>query len=324
VREPGWVRSPAVHFALTDDQEALRDGVRALCTGRFPMGDVRAMASHPGAVDPGRWKELADAGVFALRTPDVGLGAADAVLVFEELGRALVPGPLVATHLAAGVVDGDVVGAIERPPAGAPAVIEHFDALDALAVVDDDGVWVIDPATLDAAAVDPSLDPLTPVHRVDVLLRGEHVAGADAAMWRRDGALLTAALQVGVAEALGDLAVAYAKERRQFGKAIGAFQAVKHLCADMLVRSEVARAAVYAAGVTIDDPEIGDAWRAVHAAVCTAGDAAERNGKACVQVHGGMGFTWEVDAHLYLKRAWVLSTAWGGPDEHADALAAYL
>ena len=81
------------------------------------------------------------------------------------------------------------------------------------------------------------------------------------------------------------------------------FQAVKHLLADMLVRAEVARAAVYAAGVTLDDPTVGDPDRAVAAAKLMAGEAAVANGKACIQVHGGMGFTWEVDAHLYLKRA---------------------
>jgi len=92
----------------------------------------------------------------------------------------------------------------------------------------------------------------------------------------------------------------------------------------MLVRAEVARAAVYAAGVTLDDPTVGDPERAVHAAKVTAGDAAVRNGKAAIQVHGGMGFTWEVDAHLYLKRAWWLDTVLGSIEEHSEALAAAL
>ena len=125
-------------------------------------------------------------------------------------------------------------------------------------------------------------------------------------------------------EAVTDLAVAYAKERQQFDRPIGSFQAVKHLCADMLVRTEVARAAVYAAGVTLDDPEVGDPERAVHAAKITAGEAAVRNAKAAIQVHGGMGFTWEVDAHLYLKRAWWLDTVLGSVDAHASAIAASL
>ena len=123
------------------------------------------------------------------------------------------------------------------------------------------------------------------------------------------------------AEATTELAVAYAKERHQFDRPIGSFQAVKHLLADMVVRAEVARAAVYAAGVTLDDPLVGDAARAVATAKFMAGEAARQNGKACVQVHGGMGFTWEVDAHLYLKRAWVLDAAFGSVDDHALAIA---
>jgi alkylation response protein AidB-like acyl-CoA dehydrogenase len=92
----------------------------------------------------------------------------------------------------------------------------------------------------------------------------------------------------------------------------------------MLVRTEMARAAVYAAGVTLDDREVGDADRAAAVAKILAGEAALANGKACIQVHGGMGYTWEVDAHLFLKRAWVLDTTFGGIDKHAETLAASL
>jgi len=117
------------------------------------------------------------------------------------------------------------------------------------------------------------------------------------------------------------MAVAYAKERRQFDRPIGSFQAVKHLLADMLVRQEVARAAVYAAGVHLDGEQAGEAERAVHGAKLLAAEAAVANGKSAVQVHGGMGFTWEVDVHLYLKRAVALASAFGTPEEHAEALA---
>jgi alkylation response protein AidB-like acyl-CoA dehydrogenase len=307
-------------FELSSDQEALRDGMRKLCEGRFPIDVVRA------GFDRARWTELADAGVFALRLPEsdggVGLGLAEAALVFEELGRALVPGPVVGTHLAAGVLaDGDrVVTIVDR----AAPVVDHLRVADAVCVIDDAGVWRIDPASVQAEDVAEPLDPLTPVSRVAAagLPQGEQVAGADvAARWRVEGAVLTAALCLGLAEAATDLAVAYAKEREQFGKPIGAFQAVKHLCADMLVLTEVARAAVYAAGVTGDDPSVGDPVRAASVAKVSAGEAAVANGKSCIQVHGGMGFTWEVDAHLYLKRAWLLDQAFGSSDEHAARLA---
>ena len=309
-------------FDLTADQEALQEGVRKLCDGRFPMARVRALVDDDG-VDRDLWRELAEAGVFSLCLPEseggVGLGHAEAVLVFEELGRALVPGPLAATHLAAGLVDADVVGVIERER---DTAVAHLDALDVLVAIDDSGLWAIEPSTLDAEAIADPLDPLTPMHRVGALPRGAQLAGADDAdRWRRVGAALVAAQMLGFAVATTDLAVAYAKARHQFDRPIGSFQAVKHLLADMLVRAEVARAAVYAAGVTLDDPSVGEVARAVATAKLMAGDAARQNGKACVQVHGGMGFTWEVDAHLYLKRAWVLDAAFGSVDEHALAIA---
>jgi alkylation response protein AidB-like acyl-CoA dehydrogenase len=122
-----------------------------------------------------------------------------------------------------------------------------------------------------------------------------------------------------------EMTVAYAKERMQFDRPIGGFQAIKHLCADMLVRTEVARAAVYAAGAHLDEAAaLPDIERAISTAKLLAGVAAIANGKSATQVHGGMGFTWEVDVHLYLKRAWVLDTHFGSSDTHADAVAAAL
>jgi alkylation response protein AidB-like acyl-CoA dehydrogenase len=133
-----------------------------------------------------------------------------------------------------------------------------------------------------------------------------------------------------------DLAVAYAKERQQFGTPIGSFQAVKHMCADMLVRAEVARAAVHAAACLADAPDVVETEAAV--AGCTPGQLLDRsvggaklladeaalgNARAAIQVHGGMGFTWEVPLHLHLKRARMHSTTFGTPAAHAAALAAY-
>jgi alkylation response protein AidB-like acyl-CoA dehydrogenase len=302
-----------VNFDLSDDQLALRDGVRRLCHGRFDMARVRK------GFDRGVFTELADAGVFSLRAD--GFGWTDVSIAFQELGRALVPGPLAWSHLAHGHLDG-VVGGIERPASGAPILVEHPDAIDALAVIDDDGVTVVTSNELGAAtALDWPLDPLTPSSRVDALPDGRRVGDAELARgWRQGGALLTAAYQVGMAQACVDQAARYALERHQFARPIGSFQAVKHLLADMAVRAEVARAAVDAAACIADDPAAGDGVRAVSGAKLIAGEAALQNAKGSLQVHGGMGFTWDVDVHLYLKRAWVLDTVFGTPGEHADAV----
>jgi alkylation response protein AidB-like acyl-CoA dehydrogenase len=302
-----------VNFDLSDDQQALRDGVRRLCQGRFDMSRVRK------GFDRGMFSELADAGVFSLRSD--GFGWADVSIAFQELGRALVPGPLTWSHLAHGQLDG-VIGGIERPAPGTPILVEHPDAIDSLAVIDDDGVTDVEPdALVSVTALDWPLDPLTPASRVEALPDGRRVGDAGLARaWREGGALLTAAYQVGMAQACVDRAAAYALERHQFARPIGSFQAVKHLLADMAVRAEVGRAAVDAAACIVDDPAAGDAVRAVSGAKLIAGEAALQNAKGSLQVHGGMGFTWDVDVHLYLKRAWVLDTVFGTPDEHADAV----
>lgn len=304
-----------MHFDLTDDQEALRDGIRSVCRGRFDSERVRR------GFDRGVWDELAGTGVFSLLAD--GFTWADAALAFEELGRAVVPGPLVWGLLAHGLVDGISTG-LARPAAGVAAMVEHLAACDAVVVLDADAVRAVPAATVTGATLDWPLDPLTPITRVDGLPAGEVVVGADPRHWARAGAVLTAAFQAGMAHACVEQATEFAKGRMQFDRPIGSFQAVKHLLADALVRAEVARTAAHAAAVTLDDPSVGDLDRAVAGAKLLCGEAAVKNAKTSIQVHGGMGFTWEVDAHLYLKRAWITNAAFGTPDAYADALAARL
>jgi alkylation response protein AidB-like acyl-CoA dehydrogenase len=319
-------------FELTDDQVALQEGVRAFLDGRFPLDDVRAIEAA-GHLDRDRWRELGETGVFSITLPEADggleLGVSEAALVFEELGRALVPGPLVATFLAAPWIDGAATGEaiVGRFEPGTPvSVLEHPADLDALFTLAGDGVRRLDLAAIATRPVERPVDALTPLAVVD----GDVPAGdllADAAAAERAGlvgTVLTSALQLGLALRATELATGYAKEREQFGRVIGSFQAVKHLCADMLVRAEVARAAVYAAAVALDGRSDDDPVRAARAAKILAGDAAIANGKSGIQVHGGIGFTWEVDAQRFWKRATVLDTHFGNSDEHAEAVAAML
>ena len=319
-------------FRLTDDQIALRDGIRAFCDGQMPQEKLGALATA-GGFDRALWSGLAEMGVFGLRAAEseggVGLGMADAVLMFSELARRLVPGPIVWTHLAAGLVPGAasgdaIVGGLDLAGAlGEPYLVEHFAELDALLLLREDRVERLDPRALRSEAIATPLDPLTPLHRVLDLPAGDRIGGADlAARLRLEGTALTAALALGVAEMSQELATAYAKEREQFGRAIAGFQSVKHMLADMFVRQEMARSAVWSAGATIDQAGVGDPARAAASAKIVAGDAAMKNARACIQIHGGMGYTWEMSPHYYLKRAWVLSTCFGTSEEHEEALAA--
>jgi alkylation response protein AidB-like acyl-CoA dehydrogenase len=204
--------------------------------------------------------------------------------------------------------------------------IEHPDDLDALLVLDDDGLRVVDARTVAGTDAERPLDALTPVRFVsDALPDGERVLDRDRApRLRTEGAVLTAAIQLGIAGRTVELATEYAKQREQFGRPIGSFQAVKHMAADMLVRTEVARGAVYAAACTLDRLSNDDPVRAAAAAAVVAGDAALANAEACIQVHGGIGYTWELDVQRYWKRAAVLETHFGTPDAWAEVVAATL
>ncbi|MFD0373005.1 acyl-CoA dehydrogenase family protein [Streptomyces sp. NPDC127114] len=265
-------------FRPTEDQQALRRGVRELLDRRFGREALRAAVDEAGVLDRALWRELGAAGFFALRLPEdaggVGLGLPEAVLLFEEAGRALLPGPLIATHLAAGEVPGAAEGETVVTRADGE-LVEWLDAADVVL------------GQAEGAVPIRSVDPLTPLHRLP-----------SAALAGDEASLLTAAEQLGSAGRTTELAVSYARTREQFGRPIGAFQAVKHLCARMLVRTELARAAVYAAAVTADPVEIAGAR-------LLADEAAVDGARDCLQVYGGMGFTWEADVHLHLKRAWV-------------------
>jgi len=326
-----------VDFQLTDDQRALKEGARELLAGRFGRDRLRAAVEDP-APDRALWRELGAAGFFALRLPErdggVGLGLPEAVLVLEEAGRALLPGPLVACQLLAGVLDGVAAGervAVLCDGAREPLLWEHPAGCDELILLEGGdgladgraegapgrtgGAYRSAPDQVSCAPF-ASVDPLTPLARVLDLPRTEPVA-VDAPRLRREAALLTAAQQLGSAVRTVEMAAAYAREREQFGVPIGSFQAVKQLCTQMLVRAEIARSAVYAAAVTESALDITGAK-------LLADEAAVRNARDCLQVHGGMGFTWEADVHLHLKRAWWHAERWGTAGEAEEMLAAGL
>ena len=308
-------------FALTEEEKELQRGVRAFCEGRLPLERLRALEGS--GFEAGLWRELAELGVF-----DPALGPVGAALVCEELARALAPGPIVWTMLASlalpGAARGEcVVGGIDLlgEASRRPILIEHLEALDALLVVREDGLWRVAADELRGRAVATPLDPLTPVHEVEALPRGERIGDAAAAAeLRRRGAVLVAAELVGLAAGAHERAVAYAKEREQFGRPIGSFQAIQHMLADSFVWLELARASVYAAAAALADGGSPAADRAVAAARVNASRAAMNDARTCIQVHGGMGYTWEVPAHLYFKRAWVKAACFGAPEEHARRL----
>ncbi|WP_037608261.1 acyl-CoA dehydrogenase [Streptacidiphilus rugosus] len=292
-----------MHFQLTEDQRALQAGLREVLTRHEPD-----------------WAELAEVGLFTLRVPEerdgIGLGLPEAVLAFEEAGRALVRGPLVGTELAATLGRG--TAEFVAVPARGPLLVPHLPELSCLLLRERDGSVTVVPAGAIHARPARAVDPQRPLWELTgPPPEGERCTDAEAARLTAEGTLLTAALQCGLAARALAEAVRHAGRREQFGQPIGAFQAVQHLCADMLARAELARVAVYAAAVSADAEEIAGAK-------LLADEAAVHNARDCLQVHGGMGFTWEAPVHLLLKRAWAWEQAVADRDSCLDALAGHL
>src|SRR5262245_1666839 len=335
-------------LTLGPEQEAVRDAIRGVLADRQPPARVRQVMVIEPPVDDALWKEAAELGWFGLSLPEdaggAGYGLAEAMLLFQEIGRGVIPGPWLGTVLAARALAATRDGRLATLLAGRLRVVAIDDPADRLgsgARLDGAAAAVVDAScagaflVLGAAAVRiverersgvavqsaPSMDPTRRIGTVTFAAVESVPLGSDAQRRRLEAATLTAAEAVGVAERSVELSIDYAKVRRQFGKPIGTFQAIKHRCADMAVRAEVARAMVTYAAVALAEGE-PDVARHVAMAKTLAGGAAIANATDNIQNHGGMGYTWESDAHLYLKRARLLEHCFGTRTAHLDALAA--
>src|SRR5262245_11726091 len=318
-------------FRLDEEQLELQDTVRRFCAARFAPERIAQREGRP--IDRAAWRELAELGVLGLLVPAAdggpGLGAVEGALVFEQLGAHLVGSPalwstLAAPHLAGAAGGERLVGGVAViPPGDEPILVEHAGEIDALLVLQSDGVFVCSRSELPACEPLAPLDPLTPVGRFDALPRGTPVGDARAASeLRRVGTVLAAAMLLGVSSAAPAASHRSALARAQFRVPIGSVQAIQHNLADMYVRGALARSATYAAAAAVDDAEIGNPSRASAAAKLLAGEAALENARAAVQVHGGVGFTWEMLPNYLLKRAWVLEQLFGDSDAHAWSISA--
>jgi alkylation response protein AidB-like acyl-CoA dehydrogenase len=320
-----------VDFRLDEQQLALQETVADFCAAQYGFDGLGQREAATGESIRRDWNDLSDLGVFSLLVPEaaggLGLDMVHATLVFEQLGRHLVPGPLLWSSLGSALLaelpsPARVMSGYDATAGGdQPIVVEHADKLDALIVLRPNGVHLVERSELgEPETLDP-LDPLTPVGRYDQLPEGVPVGGpGEATRLRRRATVLTAALQVGVAQSALDVARDYSLERQQFDRPIASFQALKHMMADMYVRTVLARSSVYAAAAVLDDPAVGDEAHSASAAKLLAGEAAVENARAAVQILGGMGFTWEMPTNYLLKRAWVLEQSFGSSTAHALAI----
>ena len=353
-----------MEFAFSAEQDALREAVRAFMQAEAPKDYVRRMAEHDDAgITPEVWNHIVSLGWTALLVPErlggLGLGIVDAVVVQEEMGRAVFPGPffssaIVATLAARALgLDSQLEALAAGTQRGTVAFDEtgHGDPLDRMHVRATgrgsryrlDGVK---PLVLDGHTADFVLVPARTRDGLQTFLveqPGQHAqlatslditrkftrlefdatratlvgpAGDHSAIWRRvadDIAVLLAAELIGVSEAANALALDYAQAREVFGKPLSKFQVTRHKAVDMLREIEIARVGVhYAAWAS--DVEAADREIAAAMAKTQTAHAANIVTAECIQIHGGVGYTWENDSHVFLRRAKVDDLLFGAQD----------
>ena len=332
-------------IALTDDHRELEEVARAFLTSQKARWAARSLLDAADESRPPFWHNLVELGWLGLHIDEEhggsGYGLPELVVVIEELGRAVAPGPFVPTVIASaviakdgtadqksrllpGLIDGTVTAGIgldsqarvsDGIADGDAGIVLGAGLAELLLIAAGDDVLVLE-RDRDGVSVDvpTNLDPTRRSGRVR--LQNVSVTADDILPGARESALarartLLAAEAVGGASDCVDAAVAYAKVREQFGRTIATFQAVKHHCANMLVAAESATAAVWDASRAASEDERQFRLSAA-AAAALAFPAYARNAELNIQVHGGIGFTWEHDAHLHLRRALVIAALLGG------------
>jgi alkylation response protein AidB-like acyl-CoA dehydrogenase len=315
-------------FDLTEDQKEIKSTARSLLAARSPWEKVRA-ASEGGAYEPALWSELSELGWPGIAVDEQyggqGLGAVELAVLLEELGYACAATPFLSTAVAASVIQAQGTDdqrsrwlpglASGEQTAGIGTRELAADAADAAVIVligDDGAVELI--AREDADVEDrPTVDGTRRTARVAG--DGEPLSGGA----ERVHAAIAAEV-VGLSQRALDMTLEYVKDRKQFGTPVGAFQAVAHRCAQMLLHVESARSAAYFAAWAVDaDPERLPEAAALAAAA--AADGGREVTASAIQAHGGIGFTWEADVHWVYKRAQLDAQLLGGARWHRATLA---
>jgi len=289
-----------------EDQSAIEDSVLSFLADVLPVERLRDEATHGGAGEVAVWDQLAELGLFGLGLPEeqggLGLGLGEEALIARGFGRHLISPSLLAQlcapHLATDEATRSALISGEKRAAFAIAngYVLDGEQADCVVIFGPEGASLRPRGDLALSQTEGGLDHTMKFERLD--------GGAGNGQPNLRIEVLIAAYLVGLSQAATDMAVEYAKTREQFGQPIGAFQAIKHSCADMATRAAAANTQTLYAATVLGHGE-DDACEAAAARVL-ARSAAIENSKANIQTHGGMGFTAECDAHLFLKRAIVM------------------
>ncbi|MEM8708262.1 MAG: acyl-CoA dehydrogenase family protein [Actinomycetota bacterium] len=319
-------------FSFTDEQDMFRDTVRDLFADRCPPEAVRASWDNADGRVPGLWSALAEMGVLAVLAPEsaggLGMNEVDLVRILEEAGYAGVPEPLVE-HAAVAVPALAEAGhdALDAAVAGESTltISLHGDVIVGSSIADGvvrrDGDGLLLARGWDAQGA-TSIDQSRRLGVLSAVTDSTPLTGADAGLAFDRACLGTAAQAIGVARKLLDATVDYVAERHQFGKPVGSYQAVKHQLADVKIAVDFAAPLVYRAAWSVahdDDPV--SRGRDVSMAKAQASDAVDLAARKALQCHGAIGYTFEYDLQLWLKRAWTLAAAQGDVRFHRDRVA---
>ena len=327
-----------MQFAVSDDQAQLLEAFQRVTREAFPVSRLISREGSPLNQDVAQWPMISQLGWFGLLLPESdptqSYGLVDQCLAHREFGQCLLTPLVLGSMLAAALAtragaqaeaQAIVAGRIKvapaiacerhggRPAAGNRYYVVGLNDCDSVLIWNDAGAGLFPVSQFtDITTAQPVEESLT-LH-LATLKQAEPSLWMASPIIARQATLLISAQLVGAAQAALDMGVAYAKTREQFGQPIGAFQAIKHKCSDMLARVEVAWGQVMMAALS-QDADGADAFH-VSAAKVLATDAALKNAAANIQVHGGMGFTAECAAQLYLKRAHTLDLLAGPGREH--------
>ncbi|WP_298287375.1 acyl-CoA dehydrogenase family protein [Novosphingobium sp.] len=320
-------------FTLSDEQQMFADTARTLLGDTCTPDHWHKLMEQDAAFDAARWAQIVENGFAALLLPEaaggMGLGELDFALIAIEAGYVALPEPLVesagigAPLLASVAPDhpalSDPAAIIAVAPAINP-VVANADIAAAIVIEKDGHAFLTTPDKVRLTPVE-SIDPFRRLFRIEWdAANATDLGPADWGLAMDRAAVFAAAMGMGLAQRAVDLAVAYAKDRTQFGKPIGSYQAVKHHLASAQTAIEFARPMVFAAAAEVAHCDVQSRARASQAKI-VALEAAEQAARASIQVHGAMGYSWEVDVHLFLKRALALKQSWGTPAFHTSRIA---
>ena len=326
-----------MNFDFTDDQQAIKRTARDFLASRYKADKVRELAES-GSYDESLWQQIAELGWPGIFIPEEdggqGLGVVELVIVMEELGYVVAPTPffsnaaagLVIQHAGSdeqkqrwlpGIASGEARGTVGIVTNGEAALVPDADSAAVIVLVDGDSATLVEAGDAETELRE-TIDPTRRFASVRAEggdpLSGDLQAGLDRAEIALAGEL------VGIGQRAMEMSVEYAKDRKQFDRPIGAYQAVAHRCAQMLLEVESARSAAYYAGWTADfEPE--SAALAASMAKAYAADAGWQVTASALQVHGGIGFTWEHDLQFFLKRARTDGHLLGSASDHRERVA---